>query len=108
VHTGVQNHQNIVVFLRTRFAKIETEILSRFFFQFPIAVIHLSSPLVRLWGLVGTGTIARFSQSGDFRTKYPPPPPSAHSAGAYTATLLVRVNVMKGGGRAPPTLNSQD
>ncbi len=27
---------------------------------------------------------------------------SAHSAGAYTATLLVRVNVMKGGGRAPP------
>jgi hypothetical protein len=29
---------------------------------------------------------------------------SAHSAGAYTATLLVRVNVMRGGGRAvhPP------
>ena len=27
---------------------------------------------------------------------------SAHSAGAYTATLLVRVNVMGGGGRAPP------
>ncbi len=27
---------------------------------------------------------------------------SAHSAGAYTATLLVRVNVMKGGGRGPP------
>ncbi len=29
---------------------------------------------------------------------------SAHSAGAYTATLLVMVNVMKGGGRAvhPP------
>ena len=25
---------------------------------------------------------------------------SAHSAGAYTATLLVMVNVMKGGGRA--------
>jgi hypothetical protein len=31
---------------------------------------------------------------------------SAHSAGAYTATLLVNVNVMKGGGRAPPTLTS--
>ncbi len=29
---------------------------------------------------------------------------SAHSAGAYTATLLLMVNVMKGGGRAPPTL----
>jgi hypothetical protein len=27
---------------------------------------------------------------------------SAHSAGAYTATLLVMVNVMRGGGRAPP------
>ncbi len=26
---------------------------------------------------------------------------SAHSAGAYTATLLVMVNVMRGGGRAP-------
>ncbi len=33
---------------------------------------------------------------------------SAHSAGAYTATVLVRVNVMRGGGRAPPTLTSQD
>ncbi len=33
---------------------------------------------------------------------------SAHSAGAYTATLLVRVNVMRGGGRAPPTLTSQN
>ncbi len=32
---------------------------------------------------------------------------SAHSAGTYTATLLVMVNVMKGGGRAPPTLTSQ-
>ncbi len=32
---------------------------------------------------------------------------SAHSAGAYTATLLVRVNVMRGGGRAPPSLTSQ-
>jgi hypothetical protein len=32
---------------------------------------------------------------------------SAHSAGAYTATLLVMVNVVKGGGRAPPTLTSQ-
>jgi hypothetical protein len=32
---------------------------------------------------------------------------SAHSAGAYTATLLVMVNVMRGGGRAPPTLTSQ-
>jgi hypothetical protein len=28
---------------------------------------------------------------------------SAYSAGAYTATLLVMVNVMKGGGRAPPS-----
>jgi hypothetical protein len=28
---------------------------------------------------------------------------SAHSAGAYTAALLVMVNVMRGGGRAPPT-----
>jgi hypothetical protein len=27
---------------------------------------------------------------------------SAHSAGAYTETLLVMVNVMRGGGRAPP------
>ncbi len=27
---------------------------------------------------------------------------SAYSAGAYTATLLVMVNVMKGSGRAPP------
>jgi hypothetical protein len=27
---------------------------------------------------------------------------SAHTAGAYTATLLVMVNVIKGGGRAPP------
>ncbi len=27
---------------------------------------------------------------------------SAHSAGAYTAILLVMVNVIKGGGRAPP------
>ena len=33
---------------------------------------------------------------------------SAHSAGAYTATLLVMVNVIKGGGRAPPTLTSPD
>ncbi len=32
---------------------------------------------------------------------------SAHSAKAYTATLLVRVNVVKGDGRAPPTLTSQ-
>jgi hypothetical protein len=32
---------------------------------------------------------------------------SAHSAGAYTATLLVMVNVIKGGGRASPTLTSQ-
>ncbi len=32
---------------------------------------------------------------------------SAHSAGAYTATLLVMVNVMRGGGRASPTLTSQ-
>ncbi len=31
----------------------------------------------------------------------------AYSAGAYTATLLVMVNVMRGGGRAPPTLTSQ-
>jgi hypothetical protein len=31
---------------------------------------------------------------------------SVHSAGAYTATLLVVVNVMKGGGCAPPTLTS--
>jgi hypothetical protein len=31
---------------------------------------------------------------------------SALSAGVYTATLLVMVNVMKGGGRAPPTLTS--
>ncbi len=29
---------------------------------------------------------------------------SAHSAGAYIATLLVMINVMKGDGRAPPTL----
>ncbi len=27
---------------------------------------------------------------------------SAHSAGAYTSTLLVMVNVMKGGGVHPP------
>jgi hypothetical protein len=27
---------------------------------------------------------------------------SVHSAGAYTATLLVMVNVVKGGGRATP------
>ncbi len=27
---------------------------------------------------------------------------SAHSAGAYTATLLVMVNIMRGGGRADP------
>ncbi len=32
---------------------------------------------------------------------------SAHSAGAYTATLLVMVNVKRGGGRAPRTLTSQ-
>ncbi len=32
---------------------------------------------------------------------------STHSAGAYTATLLVKVNVIKRGGRAPPTLTSQ-
>ncbi len=32
---------------------------------------------------------------------------SAHSAGAYAATLLVMVNVMKGGGREPPALTSQ-
>ncbi len=32
---------------------------------------------------------------------------SAHSVGAYTATLLVMVHVMKGVGRAPPTLTSQ-
>ncbi len=32
---------------------------------------------------------------------------SAHSAGAYTATLLVMVNVKRGGWRAPPTLTSQ-
>ncbi len=32
---------------------------------------------------------------------------SAHSAGAYTATLLVMVIVVKGGGRVPPTLTSQ-
>ncbi len=33
----------------------------------------------------------------------------AHSAGAYTATLLVMVNVMKGGGRAvhPPSSPAQ-
>ncbi len=31
---------------------------------------------------------------------------SAHSAGAYIATLLVMVNVMKGGERAPPSLTS--
>ncbi len=31
---------------------------------------------------------------------------SAQSAGAYTATFLVMVNVMKGGERAPPTLTS--
>jgi hypothetical protein len=31
---------------------------------------------------------------------------SAHSAGEYTATLLVMVNAMKVGGRAPPTLTS--
>jgi hypothetical protein len=31
---------------------------------------------------------------------------SAHSAGAYTATLLVMVNVVKGGGRAPSTVTS--
>ncbi len=31
---------------------------------------------------------------------------SAHSARAYTATLLVMVNVMKGGGRAPPNLTT--
>ncbi len=31
----------------------------------------------------------------------------AYSAGAYTATLLVKVNVIKGGGPAPPTLTSQ-
>ncbi len=32
---------------------------------------------------------------------------SAHSAGAYTATLRLMVNIIKGGGRAPPTLTSQ-
>jgi hypothetical protein len=32
---------------------------------------------------------------------------SGHSADAYTATLLVMVNVMRGGGRAPPTLTSR-
>ncbi len=32
---------------------------------------------------------------------------SAHSAGSYTATLLVMVIVVKGGGRAPPSLISQ-
>jgi hypothetical protein len=32
---------------------------------------------------------------------------SAQSAGAYTATLLVMVNIIRGGGRAPPTLTSQ-
>ncbi len=31
---------------------------------------------------------------------------SAHSAGAYTVTLMVMVNVIKGGGRATPTLTS--
>jgi hypothetical protein len=32
---------------------------------------------------------------------------SALSAGAYTATLYLIVNRLKGGGRAPPTLTSQ-
>jgi hypothetical protein len=32
---------------------------------------------------------------------------SAHLAGAYNATLLVMVIVMKGGGRAPSTLTSR-
>ncbi len=32
---------------------------------------------------------------------------SAHSAGAYTATLLVMVNVIKEGGRAPPPSPAQ-
>jgi hypothetical protein len=32
---------------------------------------------------------------------------SAHSAGAYTATLLVMVNVKRGGLRAPTTLTNQ-
>ncbi len=36
------------------------------------------------------------------------PPWSAHSAGAYTATLLVRVNVKRGGWACTPTLTSQD
>jgi hypothetical protein len=31
---------------------------------------------------------------------------SARSAGAYTATLYVMVNIGKGGGRSPPTLAS--
>jgi hypothetical protein len=30
----------------------------------------------------------------------------AHLAGAYTATLLVMVNVMKGGGHTPPPLRA--
>jgi hypothetical protein len=32
---------------------------------------------------------------------------SAHSAGAYTATLLVMINVKRGVGHTPPTLTSQ-
>ena len=32
---------------------------------------------------------------------------AAHSAGVFTATLLVMVNVMRGGWRAPPTHTSQ-
>ncbi len=31
---------------------------------------------------------------------------SAHSAGAYSATLYMMVNIVKGGGRASPTLTS--
>ncbi len=34
-------------------------------------------------------------------------PPINNRVTEYTATLLVRVNVVKGGGRAPPTLTSQ-
>jgi hypothetical protein len=101
-------------------------------FLTPSRYLALFLPYISLWtrcySLLGRRVKVQESRAIEMESRFltPPPPPivvdhrvhiftrdetglvyhSAQSAGAYTATLLVMVNVVKGGGQAPPTLTS--
>ncbi len=71
----------------------------------PMSIVVHRSPN-KLWKSNSIFKLWHVPQSTYFYKRWNRVSVFAHSAGAYTATLLVMVNVMKGDGRTPPTFTS--